>query len=271
MVRHPASVLRFAWSALPSRRDDGPEPAGAGPGRRSGGGRRGARAPRHGAIRLAAREESPPGHGPGSRLRLPRRAGHARRPDQVLSRPTRQEIRRRDGRDDPRPAGVPARAGRRGRRRAPPGRDRPARGPPALLLSGPGPGDGRSARAGRRGVRAGHRAQAVAERPAGDLPGAGARLPADPEGRPGAGRLVAAGGASSPTTLACRSRSPPRSPRRTSRPRPCPGSRPWPRRSAIRSARSSSPCRPPSSRCGSNRSSGGPQGLRGDAGQAPSR
>ena len=32
-----------------------------------------------------------------------------------------------DGRADPRPAGVPARAGRRGRRRAPQGRDRAAR------------------------------------------------------------------------------------------------------------------------------------------------
>ena len=55
---------------------------------------------------------------------------------------------------DPRTAGIPARAGRRRRRRAPPGRDPPARGSPARLLSRPGPGPGRPARAGRRGLRA---------------------------------------------------------------------------------------------------------------------
>ena len=57
---------------------------------RPGGGRGGPRAPRHGAVPLAPGEEPPPRHGPGSRLRLSRRARHARRPDQVVPRPPRQ-------------------------------------------------------------------------------------------------------------------------------------------------------------------------------------
>ncbi len=50
---------------------------------------------------------------------------------------------------------------------------------------------------------------------------------------------------SSPTTRESRSRSRWHSPKKTSLRWPCRGSRPWRRRPPIRSARSSSPCRPP--------------------------
>ncbi len=88
----------------------------------------------------------------------------------------------------------PARPGRLGRRRAPRGRAAPARRPAPALLPRPGARPRRPARHGGRRLRAGADQEAVADRPAGDLPGPRPGPPAGPADRQGAGGLGQARG-----------------------------------------------------------------------------
>ena len=162
-----------------------------------------------------------------------------------LSRPRRQESRRRHRLADPRPPRIPARPGCRRRHRPPTGRSHSPRRSPALLLPRTGPRPGRPARTGRRRLRTRPRAKTGSQRPPRNLPGPRPRLPAHPEKRPGPPGLEPA--RSSLPQRPARPGADRLRPRRgkPARHSPCRASRHSPERPPTPSARSSSPCRPP--------------------------
>ena len=191
-----------------------------------------------GAVPLRAGEEPAARDGPGSGLRLSRRAGHARRPRQAYRGPGRAATRTTGRLDDPGPAGIAARPGRRGDqgpRHAP----RPCgRRPVAVVLPRPVAGADRPARGGRRrGVRAGPRRAS----PRGTTCSTSSRRWAGSisAGRSSTRRWRSGAGwsSSSPATSRSRSRSPRRWPRRGRPSRPSRGTSSWPGPSATRSAR----------------------------------
>ena len=135
-----------------------------------------------------------------------------------LPRPPRQEPQRRHRLADPRPARIPARPGRRRRHRPPPGRDHPARRSPALLTISARPSSW-SASPNRPPPPS--NAHSSASPPAttcsrSSRPWAASTSAPRRTTRPS--RSGTASKPSSPTTRASRSRSPRRSPRRTSPP-----------------------------------------------------
>ena len=103
------------------------------------------------------------------------------------------------------------------------GRGEPARQRHPGVLPRPVARPRRPAGRGRRGVRAGHRPQAEPQRPARHLPGPRPRLPARPADRARPSTSGTGWRSSSPTTPACRSRSPRRSSKKGSSTRPCRG------------------------------------------------